>query len=109
MPLYSRMIPRQQPAWSSSVTSRTKTLVSTARMFFLQITPHALIELFYLLRSRYRLRKDCPMNVFRRLRAGFAHDDGVALLLPSQRRARADPGFSSHFHRNGNLSLSRNF
>ena len=41
--------------------------------------------------------------------AGFAYDHGVAFLLPFQHRARADAEFSSHFRRNGNLSLSRNF
>src|SRR5918999_3007788 len=66
---------------SSRVTRRTRTLVSTARMFFLHVASHAFIEVFYFLRSRYPLRKDCPMNVFRRIPAGFAHDDGVAFLL----------------------------
>src|SRR3990172_1681939 len=85
---------------SSRVTRRTKTLVSTACLVFLHITPHAFIELFYLLRSRCLLPKDCPMNVFRRIPAGFAYDDGVAFLLPFQHRARADTEFSLHFHQN---------
>src|SRR5215510_15579919 len=88
---------------SSRVTRRTRTFVSTARMFFLHIAPHAFIELFHPLRSRYPLDKDCPMNVFRRIPAGFAYDHGVAFLLPFQHGARADTEFSSHFYRNGNL------
>ena len=49
------------------------------------------------------------MYVFRRVPAGFAYYHGVAFLLPFQHRTRSDTEFTSHFHRNGNLSLSRNF
>src|SRR4030095_52043 len=66
----------------SRVIRRTRTLVSTARMFFLHIAPDAFVELFYLLRSRYPLRKDCPINVFRRIPVGFAYDHGFDLPPP---------------------------
>src|SRR5919109_4025123 len=85
---------------SSRVTRRTRTLVSTARMFFLHIAPHALIELFNLLGGGCPLRKDRAMNVLRRIPAGFAYDHGVAFFIPFQHRARADTELSSHFHRN---------
>jgi hypothetical protein len=82
---------------SSRVIRRIKTLVSTARMFFLYELPHSLIELFKVFNSGFSLREDRAVNVFRRIPAGFANDDSVPFLVPFQNRAWADTEFSSHF------------
>jgi hypothetical protein len=83
-----------------SVVARDQTdhdVVSTGRMFFLDIAPHAFIELFYLLRSRCFAREDRPVNVFRRLPASFAHYHGVAFFFPFEHRARANTQFRRTF------------
>jgi len=84
-------------------------LVSTARMFFLYVLPHAFVELLQLFHSGFFLRKDRAVNVFRRIPAGFANDNGIPFLVPFQNGARADAEFSPHFRWNRNLPLSGNF
>jgi hypothetical protein len=68
-----------------------------------------LVELLDPFCSTFCLGKDRAVNFFRSIPAGFAHDDGVAFLMPFQDRARPDAEFSPHFRRNGNLPLRGDF
>jgi hypothetical protein len=78
-------------------------------MFFLHIPAQAFVELLELSYRGFCLEKDRVVNLFLGVPAGFAHDDGIAFLVPFQDRARADAEFSSHFRRNRNLPLSGDF
>src|SRR5713101_6324734 len=94
---------------SSRVTSRTSTFVSTARMAPLHVRAHAGFHLLDAAGPRGALREQGPMEVFGGIAPGAANDDFLALLVPFQDRARADPELLPHFHRDGDLPLYRDF
>jgi hypothetical protein len=94
--------------WSSRVTRRTKTFVSTARMLVFHVAQDAFIEVSQLPRLRSAFGKDRSVDILRGVPTGFANDDCIAFLIPFQNRAWTDTELSSHFGGNRNLTLGCN-
>src|SRR5580700_5940683 len=93
---------------SSRVISRTKTLVSTARIALSGVPADAVFQLIK--SSRFRL--PCPKYRLVNIGGGEAsratHNDVAAIFLPFQNGTGTDAEFSAYVHWDGNLSLRRN-
>ena len=78
-------------------------------MLLFHIAPHASFEVFQLLRRGDTFRKDRSVNILRRVSAGLANNNRIALLIPLQNRTWPEYEFFAAPHDgNGNLTLSRN-
>src|SRR3982750_3625775 len=93
--------------WGSSrVASRTRTLVSTARMAALDVLPHPALELVER-PGLGSLLEERAVDVLRRVAASAPNHHPLALFVPLQNRARTDAESLADLLGYGDLSLGR--
>src|SRR5436305_3953315 len=91
---------------SSRVASRTRRLVSTARMAALDVLPHPALELVQR-PGLGLLLEERAMDVLRRIAAGAPDHHPLALFVPLQDRARSNAEPLADLLGYGDLSLGR--
>jgi hypothetical protein len=89
--------------------SRTRTLVSTARITLPYVLSDSVFQFIEGSTSRGPLGEKRPMGILRSIPSRPPHDDLLAFIAPLQNRARADAKPPPNFCRYRNLSLRRNF
>src|SRR5271165_98946 len=88
---------------------RTRTLVSTARIAFLDAPPDPVFHLAQSSGLRCTLREQCAVDVERGKAARAPHDDVIAVFIPFQDRAWTNAQFPANAGGDGNLTLCREF
>src|SRR5262245_2622448 len=89
---------------SSRATSRTSTLVSTARTAPLDVPPNALLQIAQC-SGLWGRGKHRPMHVLRRITPCSANDDLFTVVVPLNDGSRTDPEFPANLGRHGDLTL----
>src|SRR3954463_11187297 len=87
---------------SSRTTSRTSTLVSTARMFLADMLPDSFLHARHFLAGSQAFGEQRLVNIEGGASAGLAHDHFIIRLVPFQDRAGTDPELLPHFGGHGN-------
>src|SRR5437879_1332886 len=95
--------------WSSRAISRTRTLVSIARIALAHAGANALVHFRKASALWWPLRKQYRVNILRAVSSGAAHHHFLAAFFPFQSGARAHAQFFAYARRNGNLTLRGNF
>src|SRR5687768_11464777 len=94
---------------SSRATSRTRRLVSTARMALPDMAPNALLHLLRALAPDHAFGEQRVVNILGVVPPSAPHDDLSVHLVPLEDGPRVDAEHSTDFRRHGDLTLSREF